>query len=130
MLFKKKPAPLPPDGEENNVASTDAILSDVEKDMVAADEEIINEEINANPTIPKKVKWKNPFKIYILDVYILKKFLGTFFLATILFLAVIAMFDITEKLDAFLVAPFKETIFDYFCSFLTYFGNQLSPLYV
>ncbi|MDE5886284.1 MAG: LptF/LptG family permease [Muribaculaceae bacterium] len=98
--------------------------------MVAADEEIINEEINANPTIPKKVKWKNPFKIYILDVYILKKFLGTFFLATILFLAVIAMFDITEKLDAFLVAPFKETIFDYFCSFLPYFGNQLSPLFV
>lgn len=130
MLFKKKPAPLPPDGEENNVASTDAIISDVEKDMVAAEEEIIKEERNANPTVPKKVKWKNPFKIYILDRYILKKFLGTFFLATILFLAVIAMFDITEKLDAFLVAPFKETIFDYFCSFLPYFGNQLSPLFV
>lgn len=73
---------------------------------------------------------KNPFKLYIIDRYILKKFLGTFFLSTLLFLAVIAMFDITEKLDAFLTAPLKETLFDYFLSFLPYFGNQLSPLFV
>ncbi|MDE7496073.1 MAG: hypothetical protein K2M67_04415, partial [Muribaculaceae bacterium] len=60
----------------------------------------------------------------------MKKFLGTYFLATLLFLAVIAMFDVTEKLDAFLSAPLKETIFDYFMSFLPYFANQLSPLFV
>lgn len=51
-------------------------------------------------------------------------------MATLLFLAVIAMFDVTEKLDAFLTAPLKETIFDYFFSFLPYFANQLSPLFV
>lgn len=73
---------------------------------------------------------KNPFRLYILDKYILKKFLGTFFLSTLLFLAVIAMFDVTEKLDAFLIAPLKETLFDYFASFLPYFFNQLSPLFV
>ena len=73
-------------------------------------------------------KWH--FGLKILDLYILKKFLGTYFLATILFLAVIAMFDVTEKLDAFLSAPLKETIFDYFMSFLPYFANQLSPLFV
>ncbi|MDE7159947.1 MAG: LptF/LptG family permease [Muribaculaceae bacterium] len=66
----------------------------------------------------------------ILDLYILRNFLGTYFMATLLFLAVIAMFDVTEKLDAFLTAPLKETIFDYFLSFLPYFGNQLSPLFV
>ncbi len=66
----------------------------------------------------------------ILDIYILKKFLGTYFLATILLLAVIAMLDVTEKLDAFLKAPLKATIFDYFASFLPYFANQLSPLFV
>ena len=44
-----------------------------------------------------------------LDRYILGKFLGTYFMATILLLAIIAMFDITEKLDAFLTAPLKET---------------------
>lgn len=66
----------------------------------------------------------------ILDWYILKTFLGTYLMATILFLAVIAMFDVTEKLDAFLNAPIKETLFDYFASFLPYFANQLSPLFV
>ncbi|MBD5357672.1 MAG: YjgP/YjgQ family permease [Bacteroides sp.] len=78
----------------------------------------------------KKRRWHNPFRLYIIDKYILKKFLGTFFLSTILFLAVTAMFDITEKLDAFLTAPLKETLFDYFASFLPYFFNQLSPLFV
>lgn len=69
-------------------------------------------------------------RLKILDRYILGKFLGTYFMATCLFLAVIAMFDVTEKLDAFLTAPFKETLFDYFASFLPYFANQLSPLFV
>lgn len=67
--------------------------------------------------------------IKILDIYILKKFLGTYFFATILILAVISMFDITEKLDSFLKAPLKETLFDYFLSFLPYFAIQLAPLF-
>lgn len=75
-----------------------------------------------------KFKFRNPLPI--IDRYILGKFLGTYFLATLLLLLVIAMFDITEKLDAFLTAPLKETIFDYFASFLPYFANQLSPLFV
>lgn len=66
----------------------------------------------------------------ILDWYILRKFLGTYFLATLLVLLVIAMFDITEKLDAFLSAPLRETIFNYFMSLLPYFAVQLSPLFV
>lgn len=77
---------------------------------------------------PFRFKFRNP--IPILDRYILRKFLGTYFLATLLLLLVIAMFDITEKLDAFLTAPLKETLFDYFASFLPYFANQLSPLFV
>lgn len=39
------------------------------------------------------------------------------------------MFDINEKLDAFLKAPINETIFDYFLNFLPYFANQFSPLF-
>lgn len=70
------------------------------------------------------------FKLKVLDIFILKKFLGTYFVATILILAVISMFDVTEKLDAFLTAPLKETLFDYFSSFLPYFANMLSPLFV
>lgn len=80
-----------------------------------------------NPT--EKAGWSS-LRPKILDFYILKKFLGTYFMATLLFLAVIAMFDITEKLDAFLTAPLKETLFDYFASFLPFFAVQLSPLFV
>lgn len=83
-----------------------------------------------SPFRRKKGWLKSLLRFTILDRYILKQFLGTYLLATILFLAVIAMFDITEKLDAFLSAPLKETIFDYFASFLPYFANQLSPLFV
>lgn len=70
------------------------------------------------------------FAIRRIDWFILKKFLGTYAMATLLMLAVISMFDITEKLDAFLAAPLKETIFDYFMSFLPYFALMLSPLFV
>ncbi len=75
-----------------------------------------------------RISWET-FGLKLLDVFILKKFLGTYFFATILILAVVTMFDITEKLDAFLNAPLKETIFDYFMSFLPYFANQLAPLF-
>lgn len=83
-----------------------------------------------SPFRKKKGEWKKRPLMTILDRYILRQFLGTYVLATILFLCVIAMFDITEKLDAFLTAPLKETLFDYFASFLPYFANQLSPLFV
>lgn len=64
-----------------------------------------------------------------LDIYIIKKFLGTYIFAIILILAITIMFDINEKLDAFLKAPLKATIFDYFINFLPYFANQFSPLF-
>ena len=70
---------------------------------------------------------KKPFKI--LDLYIIKKFLGTYFFAILLILAITVMFDINEKLDSFLKAPINATIFDYFLNFLPYFANQFSPLF-
>ncbi len=39
------------------------------------------------------------------------------------------MFDVNEKLDSFLKAPLKATVFDYFLNFLPYFANQFSPLF-
>lgn len=67
--------------------------------------------------------------IKILDRYIIGKFLGTYIFAIILILAITIMFDVNEKLDAFLKAPLKATIFDYFLNFLPYFANQFSPLF-
>lgn len=73
------------------------------------------------------MKIKPPLKI--LDWYIIRKFLGTYFFAIVLILAITIMFDINEKLDAFMKAPLKATIFDYFLNFLPYFANQFSPLF-
>lgn len=70
---------------------------------------------------------KPPLKI--LDRYIIRKFLGTYIFAIILILAITVMFDVNEKLDAFLKAPLKATLFDYFLNFLPYFANQFSPLF-
>ena len=73
------------------------------------------------------MKLKNP--ITILDWYIIRKFLGTYIFAIILILAITIIFDINEKLDAFMKAPLKATVFDYFLNFLPYFANQFSPLF-
>ncbi|MCC8071922.1 MAG: LptF/LptG family permease [Bacteroidales bacterium] len=68
-----------------------------------------------------------PFTL--LDRYIIGKFLGTYVFAIVLILAITVMFDINEKLDSFLKAPLKATVFDYFVNFLPYFANQFSPLF-
>ena len=74
-------------------------------------------------------RWRcNPLSL--LDMYIIRKFLGTYVFAILLILAITVVFDINEKLDAFLQAPLKATIFDYFVNFLPYFANQFSPLFV
>lgn len=76
---------------------------------------------------PNHESVKQPLKI--LDRYIIGKFLGTYIFAIILILAITIMFDVNEKLDAFLKAPLKATLFDYFLNFLPYFANQFSPLF-
>lgn len=67
--------------------------------------------------------------VSLLDWYIIRKFLGTYVFAIILILAITVMFDINEKLDAFLKAPLHATVFEYFMNFLPYFANQFSPLF-
>ncbi len=65
----------------------------------------------------------------ILDRYIIRKFLGTYVFAILLLLAIVVMFDINEKFDAFSKAPLSATLVDYFLNFLPYFANQFSPLF-
>ncbi|MEP7265040.1 MAG: LptF/LptG family permease, partial [Bacteroidota bacterium] len=71
-------------------------------------------------------------KIKILDAYIVRKFLGTFFFALGLIILIAIVFDISEKIDDFLEkdAPIKEIIFDYYLNFIPYFGNLFSPLFI
>ena len=58
----------------------------------------------------RQIKLPKPY-VKTLDGYIIKKFLGTYVFAIVLILAIIVMFDINEKLDSFMKAPVKATIF-------------------
>jgi len=73
----------------------------------------------------------NPFKLKILDRYIIRKFLGTFFYAITLILIIVIIFDISEKIDDFIEkeAPIKAIIFDYYFNFIPYFTNLFSALF-
>ena len=67
-----------------------------------------------------------------LDLYIAKKFLKTFFITIFLFVVIIIIFDVAEKLDDFLKrdAPIDEIIFDYYVSFIPTLLNTFSPVFI
>ncbi len=67
-----------------------------------------------------------------LDKYIIKKFLGTFFLSLALIIVIAVVFDISEKIDDFLErhAPLSAIVFQYYLNFIPYFANLFAPLFV
>lgn len=67
-----------------------------------------------------------------LDVYIVKKFILTFFIALILIIGIVIIFDISEKVEKFVSneAPLRAIILDYYVNFVPYFMNMFSPLFV
>ena len=73
----------------------------------------------------------NYFAIRKLDIYIMKKFLGTFFFAIILIISIAVVFDLTEKMDDFMEshAPWKAIIFDYYLNFIPYFAVLFSSMF-
>ncbi|MBK7850606.1 MAG: LptF/LptG family permease [Bacteroidetes bacterium] len=68
----------------------------------------------------------------ILDRYIIRKFLGTFFFSLALIILIAVVFDISEKLDDFIErkAPLNKIIFDYYFNFIPYFANLFAYLFV
>ncbi|MFP4367868.1 MAG: LptF/LptG family permease [Bacteroidales bacterium] len=67
----------------------------------------------------------------ILDRYIIKKFLGTFFYSILLIVSIAVIFDLAEKLDNFMErdAPLRAIVFDYYLNFIPYFAILFSPLF-
>ncbi|MBO4446896.1 MAG: LptF/LptG family permease [Bacteroidales bacterium] len=68
----------------------------------------------------------------ILDLYIMRKFILTFFIALLLIIGIVIIFDISEKIDHFVAneAPLKDIVFHYYLNFIPYFVNMFSPLFV
>ena len=71
------------------------------------------------------------FNLYIIDWYIIRKFLGTFFFTIVLIILIAVVFDVSEKLDDFLEsnAPLRKVVFDYYLNFIPYFIILFSPLF-
>ena len=67
-----------------------------------------------------------------LDWYIIKKFLGTFFLSIVLILSIAVVFDLTEKMDDFFEhqVPLREIILDYYLPFIPYYMDMFSSLFI
>lgn len=66
-----------------------------------------------------------------LDLYIIRKFIGTYFFAILLIVGIAVVFDVAEKIDDFIEkdAPLKAIIFDYYMNFIPYFANLFSALF-
>ena len=66
-----------------------------------------------------------------IDLYIIRKFLVTFFYSIGLIILVVIVFDISEKLDDFIEskAPIDEILFDYYVNFVPFFVNLFSSLF-
>jgi lipopolysaccharide export system permease protein len=67
----------------------------------------------------------------ILDIYVIRKFLGTFLLSIALILSIVVIFDLSEKIDDFLEsgAKLNTILFDYYLNFIPYFGVLFSSLF-
>jgi len=71
-------------------------------------------------------------KLSIIDWYIIKKFLGTYFFTICLSIAITVIIDVNQKFDDFTknAAPLHAIVFDYYLNFIPYFINAFSPLFV
>ena len=101
-------------------------LKDIEQlEPVSEPSEPTELSVSSEPAL-KRYPW---YYVKRFDRYIIKHFLGTFFFAILLLFAIVVMFDINEKLDAVLTAPWKATVFQYFMNFLPFVLSQFSPLF-
>lgn len=66
-----------------------------------------------------------------LDLYILRKFIGTFFFAVSLLMVIIIVFDLSENIDSFLKhdAPWQRVVTDHYLTSIPYFTNQFIHLF-
>lgn len=87
------------------------------------------ENINNKKTLREVIA---DLRIKLIDVYIIRKFLGTFIFSLILIMTIAVVFDFAEKIDDFMEkeAPLRAIIFDYYLNFIPYFAILFAPLFV
>ena len=68
----------------------------------------------------------------IIDKYIIKKFLSTFFFMLGIIMLLSMVFDMSERLSEFIAkqAPIYDVITKYYFTFLIHYGNMFSSLII
>ena len=68
----------------------------------------------------------------ILDKYIIRKFLSTFFFMLGIIMLFAVVFDVSEKLSEFIShhAPLKAIVFEYYLGFIIFHGNMFSSMII
>lgn len=70
--------------------------------------------------------------IKVLDLYIIRKFLGTFFFMVLAFVVIAVVFDVSENIDDLVKsnAPWHKILINYYLNFCFHFANLLSSFIV
>jgi lipopolysaccharide export system permease protein len=86
------------------------------------------EKTNGRTIVRKIIKG---LSLLIIDRYIIRKFLSTFFFSIILIMSIAVVLDFSEKIDDFLEshAPLNKVIFEYYLNFIPYFASLFSHLF-
>ncbi len=68
----------------------------------------------------------------ILDKYILKRFLTSFFFVVVVLMAIVVMIDITEKNEDFIKSgvSFSQILLEFYLYYIPYIANMISPLII
>lgn len=68
----------------------------------------------------------------IIDLYIIKRFLLTFFFILGIIMSIAIIFDVSEQIDDLIEnnAPILGVLFEYYLNFVLFYGNLFSPLLV
>lgn len=66
-----------------------------------------------------------------IDLYIYKKFIGTFFFAITMLILIVIIFDVSENIDSFLKhnAPWQRVVVDYYLMSIPYYINLFIHLF-
>ena len=74
---------------------------------------------------------REKFRLKIIDRYIIRKFIGTYFFAIVLIVGIAVIFDLSEKIDDFMEKkpPLSAIVFKYYFNFIPYFANLFSSLF-
>jgi lipopolysaccharide export system permease protein len=85
----------------------------------------------ANKSEQKRTKANKSEMLTLIDKYIIKKYLSTFFFVVLIFTAISTVIDFSEKIDNYIKEPCtkQQIIFDYTINFILYINGMLMPIY-